>query len=330
LGGIRGFGKATGGVSLVYTDDEISSYSAIFDNAETKTDEADHQQVIEALKNLNNGTELEKYVDVDSVLRYLAAHTVVVNLDSYSGNMSHNYYLYENNGQISILPWDYNMAFGGFQSRDASSVVNFPIDTPVLGVDMEERPLIAKLLEVPEYLELYHQYLQEIVDGYFTDGKFEQTVDTLNNLISGYIKDDPSAFFTYEEYQAAVTELKELGFLRAESIQGQLDGTIPSTTDGQTAEPDKLIEASAVDMSALGSMGGGPGGNGQMPNMPEGISRETLMQAMEIIRTAADEALSEEQKTQLRNLGLADEQIEQMLTMPTGGGFDRRNNQPWL
>ncbi len=134
---------------------------------------------------LNNGTDLETNVDVEEVLMYFAAQTVVVNLDSYVSNMGHNYYLYENDGQISILPWDYILAFGGFQSGSASKVVNFPIDTPVLGVSLEERPLLGKLLEVPEYFEKYHEYLQEIVNGYFDDGKFEQKVDTLNNLLYG-------------------------------------------------------------------------------------------------------------------------------------------------
>src|SRR5690606_21887850 len=126
-----------------------SSYSAIFDNAETKTTTKDQQRVITALKHLNDGTDLETYVDVEAVLKYFAAHTVVVNMDSYTSNMAHNYYLYEYNGQISILPWDYNLAFGGFQGGAASDVVNLAIDTPVSGVSLEERPLLGKLLEVP-------------------------------------------------------------------------------------------------------------------------------------------------------------------------------------
>ncbi|WP_245583108.1 CotH kinase family protein [Paenibacillus daejeonensis] len=266
MGGMRGM--SANGVSLQYTDDEIDSYSAIFDNAETKTNEEDHQRVIEALKNLSEGNDLETYVDVDAVLRYFAAHTVVVNLDSYVSNMGHNYYLYENDGQISILPWDYNLAFGGFQAGSASSVVNFPIDTPVSGIDMEERPLLAKLLEVPEYLDTYHQYLQEIVDGYFADGKFEQTIDQMSALMDEYVKNDPTAFYTYEEFTAGVAELKKLGVLRAESIQGQLDGTIPSTTEAQQQDDSALIDASSVNLQALGSQGGGGGGRGGQGGPP--------------------------------------------------------------
>ncbi len=304
--------QADDATALIYTDEKESSYSSIFDNAETKTDESDHKRVLEAIKNLNSGTDLEKYVDVDATLRYLAAHTAVVNLDSYSSNMGHNYYLYENNGKISMLPWDYNMAFGGFQSRDASSVVNFPIDTPVSGVTMEERPMISKLLEVPEYLSKYHEYLQQIADNYFTNEKFEEKVNEINTLISSYVKEDPSAFFSFEEYETAVRELKKLGALRGESIEGQLSGTIPSTTDGQKADSSSLIDSSSVNLTVLGDSkkGGMEGG------APDGMDFETMKKAMEILGSASNGAFTDEQKSQLKELGLTEEQINQMLKRP--------------
>ncbi|WP_342551977.1 CotH kinase family protein [Paenibacillus sp. FSL R7-0652] len=256
----------TNGVSLVYTDDKVSSYSGIFDNAKTKTTEEDEQRVIEALKNLNAGSNLEKVVDVDAVLKYFAAHIVVVNMDSYTSNMGHNYYLYENNGQLSMLPWDYNMAFGGFMAGSASDVVNLAIDTPLSGVTMEERPILSKLLEVPEYKAKYHKYLQEIIDGYFADGQFEQKVQTLNHLITDYVKNDPTAFVTYDKYKAAVAELTKLGTLRAESIQGQLDGTIPAAAEEQKSSPNTLIDASSVDLTKLGDdLNKGKGMNGGGP-----------------------------------------------------------------
>ena len=150
---------ASNGGSLVYTDDNVSSYSSIFDNTVLKTTgEDDYKRVIEALKALSEGKDLEKYFDVDEILRYLAVHTTVVNLDSYVSNMQQNYYIYEKDSKITILPWDYNLAFGGFQAGSAASAVNFPVDTPVSGVKLSERPLIAKLLEVDEYKEKYHDH----------------------------------------------------------------------------------------------------------------------------------------------------------------------------
>lgn len=251
------FGGSGGGTDLVYTDDEIDSYSNIFDNEVFKGSEADYNRVVKALKNLNSGTDIEKYIDVDATLRYLAASTVVVNMDSYFSNMKHNYYLYERDGKLTMLPWDYNLAFGGFQMGSAEAAVNLAIDTPVSGVEMSERPMLAKLLEVEEYKDKYHEYLKQIVDEYFNSGYFEKTVDSVNALISEYVRNDATAFYTHEQYTEAVAMLKEFGTLRAQSIEGQLNGTIPSTTAGQSGAGGKLVDASAINLSIMGSQGGG-------------------------------------------------------------------------
>lgn len=252
-------GGASSGAGLVYTDDEIESYPQIFDNAVFDADDADKNRIITALKALASGENLEQYVDTDEVLRYFAANTALVNLDSYICSFQHNYYLYEEEGKISILPWDLNLSFGGFQSKDASTAVNFPIDTPVAGVELSQRPLIGNLLENEEYKALYHEYLQQVVDEYFNSGHFEETIDELDALIGEHVKNDPSAFFTYDQYQAAIETLKDFGTLRADSLQGQLDGTVPATSEEQTASPDLLIDASGITMSTMGTQGNGGG-----------------------------------------------------------------------
>lgn len=253
-----GFGNSGGG-SLVYTDDDSSSYSSIFENAVfNSTGEEDYQRVITALKNLSEGQNLEEYFDVDEILRYLAVHTAVVNLDSYSSNMQQNYYIYENNGKITILPWDYNLAFGGFQSGSATSAVNFAIDTPVTnGIDLEDRPLISKLLEVDEYKERYHEYLSQVAD-YLNN--IDEKVDEIKSLIDEDAQNDPSSFCTYEEFEKGTETLKEFAKLRAESIEGQLDGTVPSTNEEQEKDSSKLIDASSVNLNDMGVQGGGEPG----------------------------------------------------------------------
>lgn len=254
-----GMGNATGG-DLIYTDDSITSYSAIFGNAVfNSTTQEDYQKVIAALRNLASSTDLETYFHVDEILRYFAAHTFVVNLDSYISSMKQNFYLYESGGQITVLPWDYNLAFGGFQSGTASAAVNFPIDTPVSGVELSQRPLLAKLLEVEEYQEKYHQYLSGIVTGYFDSGLFEAAVAQTDALIGSYVQQDATAFYTYDQYQTAQENLLAFGLKRAESVKGQLAGAIPSTTAGQNADPSALTDASGIDLSAMGSQGGGGG-----------------------------------------------------------------------
>lgn len=339
-----GFGGGMGGGSLVYTDDDPDSYSAIFNNSVKNPDkisDKDKQRVITALENLNAGTDLEKYIDVDATLRYFAAHTVMVNSDSYTSNMAQNYYLYERDGKLTILPWDYNLSFGGMGgmggTSGASGVVNFPIDTPVSGVSMEDRPLLNKLLEVPEYMEKYHEYLRQIVEGYFESGLYEETIRELDEKINSYVKNDVSANYTYEQYESSLPQLIELLRLRAESIKGQLDGTIPATSSGQTADNSALVDASDIDLNALGSMGGGGmgnrgdfgGGQGDFGMPGGGMGDMALMQqAMQILSDAGGE-LTDEVKADLLELGLTEEQIEIFTNMQNGfPGMGGNQNAP--
>lgn len=230
-----GMGAGNSGGSLVYTDDDPASYPSIFENViGGGTDEDDYAKVIAALKALDSGEDIEEYFDVDEILRYLAVHTFVVNLDSYSSEMAQNYYIYEHNGVLQILPWDYNYAWGAFQGGSASGTVNFPVDTPVSGVEMSERPLISKLFENEEYLSRYHEYLLMLIKEYFTDGKFNSIINNLDTLIGEYVQSDPTAFFTYDEYKTALEQFKLIGKLRAESVGGQISGTVPSTFTGRT------------------------------------------------------------------------------------------------
>ena len=231
-----------GGGNLKYIDDKVSSYSAIVDGTvfETTTDE-DLQRVIDMIKNLNEGKDIEKYIDVDEVLAYFAVNTFLVNLDSYSGGMYHNYYLYEKNGIFQIIPWDYNMSFAGFKMNNSSEAINFPIDNPVTG-NILEAPLIGKLLEVDEYKEIYHDYLRKLANEYFNSGKFESTINKLDNLIDGYVKKDDTAFYSYDEYKNSLAQLNIFGTDRTKSILAQLEGTQPSTNYGNITTTLKLTE----------------------------------------------------------------------------------------
>ncbi len=249
-------GSSSKGGDLLYTDDNPDSYSEILNNAVFDQDQGQKTRLIAALKALNSGKDLEEYWDVDEILRYLAAHTFLCNFDSYSSAMHQNYYLYEKDGQITILPWDYNSAYGGM-GRNASDSVNFPIDTPVTQVEMANRPLISQLLAVPEYLVEYHQNYQKILKEYFQSGYFAAKAAQMDELISPYLQIDPTAFYTYAEHQKAVTTFLEFNNLRMQSIQGQLNGTIPSTNEGQKKNPSALIDCSNLNLSDMGGQGGG-------------------------------------------------------------------------
>ena len=171
----------------------------------------------------------------------------------------------------------------GSQSSGATSVINDAIDTP-----FSITSFFDALLENEEYLAQYHAYLDELVEKYVNGGEFEKTYERIRSQIDELVKEDPTAFYTYDEYEDGANVLCEVVKLRAESVRGQLDGTIPSTDDGQKADSSSLIDGSGIDLSVMGTFfggggggdkdGGGPGGfggnggenNGMFPGNPGG------------------------------------------------------------
>lgn len=252
-GGFGGMGSDD--VKLKYIDDDTDSYSNIFSNAKTNASNADKKRLIRSLKSLSEQSNIETTVNIEEVIRYFVVHNFLCNGDSYTGQMIHNYYLYEKDGQLSMIPWDYNLAFGTFQGSNASSSVNSPIDTPVSG-DMSDRPMIAWIFANKEYTEQYHELFNEFI----SETDFESLINKTSALIDEYVKKDPTKFCTYEEYQAGVTAIAKFCELRSESVTGQLDGTIPSTTDGQKADSSALIDGTSLNISDMGTMNMGMGG----------------------------------------------------------------------
>lgn len=258
-----GMSMGSDDVKLQYIDDDTDSYSNIFDNAKTDVTKADKKRLIASLKSLSEGTDIEDVVDTDEVIRYFVVHNFLCNGDSYTGSMIHNYYLYEEDGQMSMIPWDYNLAFGTFQSSDATAEVNTPIDTPVSGGSMDDRPMLSWIFADDTYTQLYHQYFSEFLDSV----DFDTLIETTKELIAPYVEKDPTKFYTYEEFEQGVEALKTFCELRTESIEGQLGGTIPSTTDGQSEDDSNLIDASSLTLSDMGTMNHGAPGGGGGPGM---------------------------------------------------------------
>ena len=257
-----GMSMGSDDVKLQYIDDDTDSYANIFDNAKTDITKADKKRLIASLKSLSEGTDIEDVVDTDEVIRYFVVHNFLCNGDSYTGSMIHNYYLYEEDGQLSMIPWDYNLAFGTFQSSDATAEVNTPIDTPVSGGSMDDRPMLSWIFADDTYTQLYHQYFSEFLDSV----DFDTLIETTKELIAPYVEKDPTKFYTYEEFEQGVEALKTFCELRTESIEGQLDGTIPSTADGQSQDDSNLIDASALTLSDMGTMNNGAPGDGGGPD----------------------------------------------------------------
>ena len=245
-------------VALRYIDGDPASYPNIFDNAKFDVSADDQERLIEALRVLSTGEDLETAVDVNEVLRYFAVQVFVMNWDSYLGRTGHNYFLYEEDGVISILPWDYNLAFGTYALgmtdpiRDPDVLINWPVNTPAPGEVMLKRPLFHHLMKNNACLAQYHAYLDRLLTEYFESGRCEAAVRQTQALIAPYAEADPTAFCSYEDHLLAVGTLLEVCRLRAKSIRGQLDGLCPITLVQQAERPASGVDASGVDLRVLG------------------------------------------------------------------------------
>ena len=259
--GKMGFGMGSSDVKLQYSDDDLENYSNIFNNTKTDVSNADKKRLIASMKSLSEYTDIESVVNVDEVLRYFVVHNFLCNGDSYTGTMIHNYYLYEEDGQLSMIPWDYNLAYGTFRGNDAASSVNDPIDSP-LSNDFSDRPMMNWILQSEEYTSQYHALFSDFLNQF----DFASLIESTCNMIAEYVQKDPTKFCTYEQFRSGVEAIKGFCELRAESVKGQIEGSIPSTSDGQIADSSALIDASSVNLSDMGTMGSGGGGFGRGGN----------------------------------------------------------------
>ncbi|MBZ3935612.1 CotH kinase family protein [Methanimicrococcus blatticola] len=237
------------GASLIYTTDSIWDYWQLFGNVVfSDTSKSDFQRVITAIKHVNEGDDLENYVFVNETLAFFAVNGIIVNMDTYTGPTLQNYYLYENDGKILIFPWDMNFAFDGYKDNSTPSVVDYPIDTPIFSnVSMYHRPLLNMMLKNETYKEQYYSYIDTFNEEYFKNGRYEETINSVDEMIGDSVRDDPTAFVSYERYAAGVEALRVFGQYRSRSLDGQLNGTIPKTHFDQRVDQTNLSKDAPVD-----------------------------------------------------------------------------------
>ena len=245
--------------NIIYPNDKsnpLYKYNGLWENDEdTFEDIVDMLPTIfkwmKTLNELNNidnpNTDdyklaLEEIIDVDSLIRYFAVNTYLVNLDSYQSEKMQNYALYINEtGRATIIPWDYNYSFGVYGLGSASDVINFDIYNPVINTTLKDRPLLNVILQNDEYKALYEKYLNDITiiaseGGTTSDGdtyeenNFATILDKYNKLLNNIYGNDPTAFYTLDEYNKATTSLKELIEQRSEAVLNQLNGNNEKVT----------------------------------------------------------------------------------------------------
>ncbi len=239
--------------SLAYAGDSIESYSQA--GLETNEDTSDQTAFLTFIAELDHG-DLEAVLDVESALRYLAVSTLLVNLDSYLGP-GHNYYLYEQAGVFTVIPWDTNLSFGSFTcSCEDAGLLGTLIDEPTCGA-LEDKPLVARLLDDPDRLATYEGYLEELMGGLVTVEAIAARVKAGADVIRSTVEADPTMTYTVADFETNLSDdvvsgqktlfgLTSFVQRRIESVSGQLAGTEPRSNDGE----------GTCDSTGLGGGGG--------------------------------------------------------------------------
>lgn len=192
--------------SLEY-EDQISCYENNFD----KISEHGTKELMELTRILNNETDkIETVLNVDVALWMLAFNNVIVNLSSYTGQHSVNYYLYQDDdGRFYPIVWDLNLAFGSFKNIGTGSDLKLKglqeLD-PLLQYDNTTKPLISKLLENPNYRKIYLSHMRTLLQDWFLSGKFEKRAKELQTQIRKEVAADPNKYYTIEEFDASIAK----------------------------------------------------------------------------------------------------------------------------
>ncbi|MFA6831362.1 MAG: CotH kinase family protein [Bacteroidaceae bacterium] len=171
----------------------------------TNEDDADYSDVLALYSVLHEDTRttapeewkasLEKVLDVPVFLKWLAANTVMENWDTY-GNMTHNYYLYNDptTGLLNWIPWDNNESL-----QDDNRAISLDVTTV-----SDLWPLINFLMADADYLATYKADVQSFVTDCYNSTKMDTLYDTYSSLLQTYAAQENNSSFS-----SAVSTLKQ-------------------------------------------------------------------------------------------------------------------------
>lgn len=196
----------------IYGSLEYDDIPVCYDINFEKLSEGGTKSLIQLTKTLNEDTKnIESILDVDVALWMLAYNNVLVNLSSYTGNKSVNYYLYQNSkGQFTPIVWDMNLSFGSFKNIGGGSDLRtrqlITLD-PMLHEDNPAKPLISKLLANEKYRKLYLSHMRTILYDNFVSEKYEERAKELQELIRTDFSNDPNKFYTVGDFNASLDKV---------------------------------------------------------------------------------------------------------------------------
>ncbi len=150
----------------------------------------------------DNPDEIEKLLDVDQVLWMLAYNNVFLNLKSYSGKYSYNYYLVRpENGRFSALLGKLNLSFGSYKNTGVGSDLK-PEQLIRLSVTLhgnnKDKPLIHVLLSNETYKKYYIAHVRTIMAD-IKKYNLKKRVEQLHALIYPDFVNDKNRYYSTQD-----------------------------------------------------------------------------------------------------------------------------------
>lgn len=140
----------------------------------------------------------EKKMDVNLFLKTYACNVLLGMDDDYWNNKNNYYFYFDKKGKCYFIPYDYDNILGT-NCFDDTATKN-PLKW---GENGYEVPLIEKLLSVPEYKQMYVDYLLELSEeSSFVTGSQEEIL-RLQNLIKDYVN---SKDLTYSNTYPSISD----------------------------------------------------------------------------------------------------------------------------
>jgi len=152
--------------------------------------------------------EVSRVLNVDRTLWMLAFNNVLVNLSSYTGRYSENYYLYrDSQGKFNPILFDLNLCFGSYKNTGVGSdlkLKELQAMDPLLHVDNAAKPLISKLISNEDYKKIYYAHIRSIVNDFFRKDQYIERVKELQDLIREPFEEDENRYYSMEDFNASL------------------------------------------------------------------------------------------------------------------------------
>ena len=140
----------------------------------------------------------KKRMDVDLFLKTYACNVLLGMDDDYWNNKNNYYFYFDKKGKCYFIPYDYDNILGT-NCFDDTATEN-PIEW---GRDGVKAPLIEKLLSVPEYKQMYVDYLLELrEESSFVTGS-QAEIQRLQALVKDYVY---SKDLTYSNTYSSISD----------------------------------------------------------------------------------------------------------------------------